>query len=96
MLRDARRVLRAAGFTPFALLAETQLARIVLEHRGDAEQALSLLEVCRRGDGGGHGHAGLVVLEVVVQVRVRRQSSRATSERGLDVLDEEGTRRSRR
>jgi class 3 adenylate cyclase/tetratricopeptide (TPR) repeat protein len=42
VLRDARRVLRATGIIPYALLAETQLSRIALA-RGQAEDAFESL-----------------------------------------------------
>ena len=43
VLTDARRTLRAAGYTPYALFAEAQLARIALE-RGRSDEALASLE----------------------------------------------------
>ena len=43
VLTEARRALRAAGFTPHALFAETQRARISLE-RGRAAEAIDALE----------------------------------------------------
>jgi tetratricopeptide (TPR) repeat protein len=45
VLRDARRVLRATGVIPFALLAEAQLARIDLEQGRPAEALASLTQV---------------------------------------------------
>ena len=88
VLRNAWRVLRSAGFTPFALLAETQLARIVLE-QGDADQALSLLAAALE-EARGVGHAEFVLEVVIVFAAAARAAGRL--ERGLEVLDEEARR----
>ena len=63
VLTDARRVLRASGLTPFALFAETQLARCALE-RGDADAALESLQRIV-AEAAGIGHAG-IVLEITL------------------------------
>ena len=70
-LGDARRVLRSTRYVPFALFAETQLARIALA-RGDAEGALESLTAHRRG-GRGKRVRGLGAGEVRCTSRRRRQ-----------------------
>ena len=47
VLGDARRVLRSAGFTPFAIFAEIQLARCAI-NRGDTQHALEVVDAHRR------------------------------------------------
>ena len=49
LLRDARRVLRAAGFTPFAIFAEIQLARSCAQPRRCASRARVADPYRRRG-----------------------------------------------
>jgi ATP/maltotriose-dependent transcriptional regulator MalT len=88
VLRDARRVLRAAGFTPFALVAETQLARIVLA-QGDAEHALSLIATALE-EAREIGHTELV-LEIVIQFAAAARVAGAF-DRGLEALDQESQR----
>jgi tetratricopeptide (TPR) repeat protein len=64
-LGDARRVLRSTRYVPFALFAETQIARIALA-RGDAEGALeSLTRIVEEAEATAAGRAeeGLVVLD---------------------------------
>ena len=50
MLPDVRRVLRASGRIPFALLAEMQQTRIMIE-RGELERQWNAVEDLRRGLG---------------------------------------------
>jgi class 3 adenylate cyclase/tetratricopeptide (TPR) repeat protein len=74
VLGEARRALRASGAIPFALFAETQLARSALE-RGDAERAATSLQRIV-DEAATIGHAG-ILLEITVyfahaQVQVGR------------------------
>jgi ATP/maltotriose-dependent transcriptional regulator MalT len=82
VLIDARRALRAAGLTPYALFAETQLARAKLE-RGCADEALaSLARIVEEAEG--IGHAG-IVLEIAVYF-THAATTAGQPERGLAVL----------
>ena len=84
VLTDARRALRAAGLTPYALFAETQLARAKLE-RGYADEALdSLARIVEEAEG--IGHAG-IVLEIAVYF-AHAATAAGQPERGLVVLNE--------
>ena len=83
VLTDARRVLRSSGFTPFALFAETQLARCALE-RGEAPEALASLSRIVE-EAGGLGHAG-IVLEITVYF-AQAQALAGDAAAGLEALD---------
>jgi class 3 adenylate cyclase/tetratricopeptide (TPR) repeat protein len=84
ILTDARRALRAAGLTPYALFAETQLARARLD-RGDAEGALDALARIV-DEAQGVGHAG-IVLEIAVYF-AHAATLAGQPERGLEVLND--------
>ena len=83
VLADARRVLRAAGATPFALFAETQLARWALE-RGDTPRAIASLSRIVE-EAAAVGHAG-IVLEITVYY-AQAQARAGGAEVGLAALD---------
>jgi tetratricopeptide (TPR) repeat protein len=76
--------LRAAGLTPYALFAETQLARAKLD-RGHADQSLQSLERIV-GEAEGIGHAG-IVLEIAVYF-AHAAIAAGEPARGLSVLNE--------
>jgi class 3 adenylate cyclase/tetratricopeptide (TPR) repeat protein len=82
VLRDARRVLRSAGFTPFAIFAEIQLARSAL-NRGDAPQALESLT--RIGAEAASVDYAALVLEAGIYL-AHAQAQAGAPEVGLDVL----------
>ena len=84
ILTDARRALRAAGLTPYALFAETQLARAKLERGDAAESLLSLARIVDEAEG--IGHAG-IVLEIAVYF-AHAATVAGQPERGLGVLNE--------
>ena len=84
VLRDARRVLRAAGLTPDALLAETHLARIPLA-QGRSTEALDLLgRILEEADATEQAN---VVVEVAVHFATAASVAGAASD-GLRVLQE--------
>ena len=84
VLRDARRALRAAGLTPYALFAETQLARAALG-RGHADDALESLRHLV-DEARGIGHAGIVLEIAVYFAHAATQAGDPT--RALSTLDE--------
>ena len=83
VLTEARRALRAAGFTPHAIFAEMQRARIALE-RGHWAEALAALEVIV-AEAATLGHP-IIALETVVQYAHAHVVS-GDPESGLDALD---------
>ncbi len=83
VLTDARRVLRSTGFKPFALFAETQLARCTLE-RGDTAQAVASLERIL-AEAAEIDHGG-IVLDVTIHFAVAAARA-GRAEDGLAALD---------
>jgi tetratricopeptide (TPR) repeat protein len=83
LLTDARRVLRSSGFTPFALFAETQLARCALE-RDDVPAALQSLQRIV-AEAAGVGHAG-IVLEITLYF-AQAQARAGHGAEGLEALN---------
>jgi tetratricopeptide (TPR) repeat protein len=83
VLTDARRVLRSSGFTPFALFAETQLARCTLE-RGETDAAVAALRAIV-DEAAGMGHAG-IVLEITLYY-AQAQARAGNGAEGLDALN---------
>jgi tetratricopeptide (TPR) repeat protein len=84
LLGDARRVLRSAGFTPFAIYAEIQLARCALG-RGDVRGALESLT--RIGAEAATVDHAVIVLEARIYLAHAQALGGAPSV-GLEVLDE--------
>jgi tetratricopeptide (TPR) repeat protein len=83
LLGDARRVLRSAGFTPFAIYAEIQLARCAL-NRGDIQGALDSLT--RIGAEAATVDHAVIVLEARIYL-ADAQAQGGAPEVGLEVLD---------
>jgi tetratricopeptide (TPR) repeat protein len=76
-------VLRSSGFTPFALFAETQLARCALE-RGDVAGGLQSLQRIV-AEAAGVGHAG-IVLEITLYF-AQAQARAGHGAEGLEALN---------
>ena len=78
-LGDARRVLRSTSYVPFALFAETQIARIALA-RGDAESALeSLTRIVDEAEGNAYAASALEAACTSRRQRQRRAGRRRAS-----------------
>ena len=87
-LGDARRVLRSTSYVPFALFAETQLARIALA-RGDAESALdSLTRIVDEAEGNAYAASALESALYFAQAA----TATGRPEEGLRVLDDAARR----
>ena len=88
VLSDARRVLRSTRYVPFALFAETQLARIALE-RGDAETALeSLTRIVEEAEGNAYAASALESALYFAQAA----TAAGRAEEGLRILDDAARR----
>ena len=87
-LGDARRVLRSTRYVPFALFAETQIARIALA-RGDAEGALeSLTRIVEEAEGNAYAASALEGALYFAQAA----TAAGRAEEGLVVLDDAARR----
>ena len=87
-LGEARRVLRSTSYVPFALFAETQLARIALA-RGDAERALdSLTRIVEEAEGNAYAASALEGALYFAQAA----TAAGRPDEGLAVLDDAARR----
>jgi class 3 adenylate cyclase/tetratricopeptide (TPR) repeat protein len=87
-LGEARRVLRSTRYVPFALFAETQIARIALA-RGDAEGALeSLTGIVEEAEGNAYAASALEGALYFAQAA----TAAGRAEEGLVVLDDAARR----
>ena len=87
-LGEARRVLRSTGYIPFALFAETQLARIALA-RSDTETALeALTRIVEEAEGNAYAASALESALYFAQAA----TAAGRPEQGLAVLDDAARR----
>jgi ATP/maltotriose-dependent transcriptional regulator MalT len=88
-LTDARRVLRSTGRIPFALFAETQLARCALEGGDIARAAESLERIA--AEAAGVDHSGIVLEVAIYRALADERAGRAEAAlAGIDAAAEAG------